>query len=334
MVIAVKKILSLRKYFYLLPCCVFLGFIPFITVKVNNINQLKAKPLNLSSCLSSNNLEQVMNDYAGSSLIFDIEGNILTEGNLSLPSTFVENVTFKNYVVRKGDTISSICKKFGLSNISTIIAVNDIKNVRSIPAGMKLVIPSCDGLFHTVAKNESLSSISIKYNISVENLVDCNDLSSETISSGLKLFIPGARLNSDVLEKAMGELFIYPIKTGWRISSYFGHRKDPFSGVDSNHTGVDFACPKGTPIHVSKTGTVSYTGFSRIYGNYVIVKHSDGYQTLYAHMSKILATKGTKVTQGTTIGRVGSTGYSTGNHLHFTVYKDGKLVNPLSLLKK
>ena len=78
---------------------------------------------------------------------------------------------------------------------------------------------------------------------------------------------------------------------------------------------------------------MSFAGYSNIYGNYVIIKHANGYQTLYAHMSKILAKKGQWVSQGTRIGLVGSTGYSTGPHLHFTVYKNGQLVNPMTLIK-
>ena len=93
------------------------------------------------------------------------------------------------------------------------------------------------------------------------------------------------------------------------------------------------ACPTGTPIYASMSGTVQVAGWHNSYGNYVIIKHKDGYQTLYGHMSKILTTKGEKVTQGQKIGLVGSTGYSTGPHLHFTVYKNGTLVDPLTLLK-
>ena len=81
------------------------------------------------------------------------------------------------------------------------------------------------------------------------------------------------------------------------------------------------------------SGRVTTTGINRVYGNYVIIDHGNGYQTLYAHMSKIIASKGQWVSQGTRIGLVGSTGYSTGPHLHFTVYKNGKLVDPMTVLK-
>ena len=267
----------------------------------------------------------------------DENGNVLaSDGSvLSVASIGIgEAVTYQTYTVRSGDSISTISRKFGLSNISTLIAVNNIENVRSLRSGQKLKIPSTDGLVYKVASGDSLNSLSVKYHVSVEEILDANDLASETLSVGMELFIPGAKMDATQLKKAMGELFVYPITASWRLTSRFGRRADPFTGVASNHTGIDMACPTGTPIRAAMSGTVVYSGWSNIFGNYVIINHGNGYQTLYGHMSKILAKKGQHVEQTTKIGLVGSTGYSTGPHLHFTVYKNGKLVDPLTLLKK
>lgn len=246
---------------------------------------------------------------------------------------FCQPVTFQSYKVLPGDSISSITKKFGLSNISTLIAVNDIDNVRQLRAGQKLKIPSIDGLFYTVQKGNSLQGISLKYNVTIEDLLDVNELESSELAVGQVIFVPGAKLEPQVLSKAMGELFRSPLKTSYRLTSHFGPRADPFTGARSNHTGVDMACPTGTPILASASGTITYSGTSPVFGYYVIINHGNGYQSLYGHMSKILAKKGQWVSQGTRIGLVGSTGYSTGPHLHFTVFKNGKLVDPLSLIK-
>ena len=137
----------------------------------------------------------------------------------------------------------------------------------------------------------------------------------------------------EILITTMGDKFIMPIAAKFRWSSPYGARIDPIAGVKSFHTGTDMACPTGTPILASMSGKVIATGENRVYGLYVIIDHGNGYQTLYAHMSKIIATKGKWVSQGTRIGLVGSTGYSTGPHLHFTVYKNGKMINPMSVLK-
>ena len=212
--------------------------------------------------------------------------------------------------------------------------MNGIDNVRTLMAGQKIRIPNQYGIVYTIQKGDSLNSISIKHRVSVEEIVDANELADEKLSAGGELFIPGARMDSASLKKAMGELFICPISQSYRISSYFGRRQDPFSGVLSEHTGVDLACPTGTPINATMSGKIVKTGWTTIFGNYVIINHGNGYQTLYAHMSKILCRTGQSVSQGTRIGLVGSTGYSTGPHLHFTVYKNGRLVDPLSLIKR
>lgn len=327
-----------RRFLWLLPVCVAALVVPVLLMRAVDHAQGFARPVSFEKSDQSQYdlLNTVMSDFAldgaathdRNGTVFSADGSaVVTDGS------FKDIVTFSQYTVRAGDTISGISQKFGLGNISTLIAVNNIDNVRSLRSGQKLVVPSIDGLVHIVAPGESLNTVAETYDVSVEDLVDVNDLDSEILEAGVKLFVPGARLDSDVLRKAMGEVFSYPITARWRLTSRFGRRADPFTGVASNHTGIDMACPSGTPIYSALSGTVAYTGFSSVFGNYVIVKHYDGYQTLYGHMSKITTTKGASVSQGTKIGLVGSTGYSTGPHLHFTVYKNGKLVDPLTVLK-
>ena len=104
---------------------------------------------------------------------------------------------------------------------------------------------------------------------------------------------------------------MYPIKANWRLSSNYGKRADPFTGVSSFHTGIDMAVPMKTPVYASADGTVKTVSWSNVYGNYIIISHADGYQTLYAHLYSASAKQGQKVTQGTKIGLVGNTGYSS-----------------------
>lgn len=288
--------------------------------------------INYSDSLDITNLNALMASFAKeNSTDFDANGNLL-DASVCVQSV-TQPVTFQTYKVRSGDTISGIAKKFGLSNISTLISINDISNVRQLCAGQKLRIPSIDGIVYTVKKGDSINSIVEKNGIRLETLLDVNELNSENLTVGQQLFLPGVGLDSNTLRNAMGELFKLPIKASFRWSSPYGWRTDPIKGVRSFHTGTDMAAPAGTPILASNSGKVSFTGVSNVFGNYVIINHDNGYQTLYAHMSKIIAKKGQWVSQGTIIGLVGSTGYSTGNHLHFTVYKNGKLVDPMSVLK-
>ncbi len=283
----------------------------------------------LDSAMSKFAMEDIISDVDENGNVLDENGKILTAASIGI----AQKVVFQNYKVHSGDSISTITRHFGLSNISTLIAVNNIGNVRTLKSGQVLRIPSQDGMVHKVLEGDSLNAISVKYHVSVEEILDANDLTSDVLAKGAELFIPGAKMDSASLKKAMGELFVCPLKIKYRISSYFGHRKDPFTGAPSNHTGVDMACPQGTPIYSAMSGKVVYVGWSNIFGNYVIINHGNGYQTLYAHMLKTLAKTGTYVDQSTKIGLVGSTGYSTGPHLHFTVYKNGKLADPLTLIK-
>ncbi len=132
-----------------------------------------------------------------------------------------------------------------------------------------------------------------------------------------------------------GDDFKNPLKSAkFYLTSQFGPRIDPISHVASNHNGIDMACPTGTPVYATRKGVVDVAGWHKQYGNYVVIRHADGYKSLYAHMSKLLTEKGEKVDQGDKVGLVGTTGYSTGPHLHFTVYKNNNLVDPLTLAFK
>ncbi len=328
--LALKK---LGAFLWVIPLLAAIIMIPFGLEKAFDAFQSRANPLMLKDA-ALNELEflnQAMSRFALSTGdAIDDDGNI--DGGAGTP-VFHDKISFKNYTVKTGDTIGGITRKFGLKNISTIIAVNGIDNVRQVYSGQKLKIPSFDGLTYTVNAGASLQGISAKYGIAVEDILDANDLDTMNITVGQELFIPGAHLDRDTLRKAMGETWALPLKIRWRLTSKCGWRGDPFTGVRQYHPGIDMACSSGTPIYAALGGKVLAAGFSRIYGNYIIIDHRNGYQTLYGHMSKKISSAGDYVQQGQKIGLVGSTGYSTGPHLHFTVYKNGKVVDPLTLLK-
>lgn len=335
--------LGISKFFSTLLSMVVLVAAPVSVYRGLSFFENHTTPYKLET-LTNNYETEVLNSAMSRFAMFDTladnvdaSGNVLASDGSILTSASVgvgETVTFQNYTVRSGDSISTISRKFGLANISTLIAVNNIVNVRTIYSGQVLRIPSVDGIMYRVSSGDSLNSLSVRFHVSVEEILDANDLSSDILPEGMELFIPGVKMDTDSLKKAMGELFIYPITAHWRLTSKFGPRRDPFTGVASNHTGIDMACPTGTPIRAAMSGRVVFAGWSNIFGNYIIINHGNGYQTLYGHMSKTLAKQGEIVDQNTKIGLVGSTGYSTGPHLHFTVYKNGNLVDPLSLLKK
>ncbi len=324
------KALLITILAFILVSCAAAGILCFASWQEKHTSPLT---LQADPELEIARLDKMMADFAMENYGNISEDGDITDADFTKAIVFTQPVSFQTYKVQKGDTISGIAKKFGLGNISTLISVNDIGNVRSLCAGQKLKIPSMDGITYKVKSGESLASIASKNNISQDAILDVNDLTNETLQVGQVIFLPGAKLDQKTLNLAMGDQFIIPIKASYRISSPFGARLDPITGKKSYHKGQDFACPTGTPIYSSMGGKVIFSGETWLYGKHIIIDHGNGYQTLYAHMSKIIATKGTYVTQGTRIGLVGNTGYSTGPHLHFTVYKNGNPVNPMAVLK-
>jgi murein DD-endopeptidase MepM/ murein hydrolase activator NlpD len=130
------------------------------------------------------------------------------------------------------------------------------------------------------------------------------------------------------VDYAGGEL-LWPVPGNYRITSPFGGRYDPISGVWSTHGGTDIAALNGTPIVAANSGVVLMAGWNNSYGNFVLIDHGGGISTLYGHSSKLLVYAGQTVSRGETIALVGSTGYSTGNHLHFEVRINGVRTDPM-----
>ncbi|MDR1971519.1 MAG: M23 family metallopeptidase [Treponema sp.] len=235
-----------------------------------------------------------------------------------------------SYRIERGDMIGGLARKFGL-NQDTLISYNNIKNTRLLQIGQFLKIPNQDGILHTVKQGDTLSGLAERYQVEPEAIKTVNELFSDTIHQGTELFIPGARLDWINLQEINGDLFIWPI-SGY-ITSPYGYRNSPFTGVRQFHSGIDIGAVSGTPIKAAMSGRIIVAGWSDIYGNYVVVSHHSGYRTLYGHMSLIRVKSGQYVSTGQRIGDVGSTGLSTNPHLHFTVYKNGVTVNPRTLMK-
>lgn len=244
------------------------------------------------------------------------------------------SLTYQTYRVKSGDMIGFIADDFNITQ-DTIISVNNIRQSRLIQPGQYLKIPSMPGIIYTVKKSgETPLSVAEKYDINAEKCAMVNNLSvSSELEAGTSLFVPDAELDWATRQEINGDLFKNPVHVRYWLSSPYGWRDSPFNpGKRTFHGGMDMACSHGIPVYAALDGKVTATGYNATYGNYIIVTHHSGYKTLYAHLSSITCRKGNFVYTNTMIGRVGSTGMSTGPHLHFTVYKNGKTVNPALLL--
>ncbi|MDR2718639.1 MAG: M23 family metallopeptidase [Treponema sp.] len=254
---------------------------------------------------------------------------------------------FSSYTVKEGDVPGGVARQFGLST-STLMAVNNIKNSRNLQIGKVLRVPNQDGVFYIVRKGDTLSGIATKHKAEIIEIRVANELFSENINPNTSLFIPGATAaweeervvvnvsvsstTTSISPSVVSNLtMIWPIHG--RLTSYYGYRRNPISGGRSFHDGLDIAAVTGTPIKAAMAGRVESVGYDNVYGNYVLITHSDGYRTLYGHMDSFCTRGGSYVTTDDVIGYVGSTGQSTGSHLHFTVYKNGSSINPRTVLR-
>lgn len=238
-------------------------------------------------------------------------------------------VEVSRYTLQDGDTVTSVAKNAGLT-VETVLSFNKIQSPRTLRPGQTLQLPSRDGIWVALESPRPVAALADTYQVYPELIVLANRLPEFTKSVEGGVFIPGGKLDPLELRKLLGEYFLWPTKGG-RITSFFGRRNDPFTGLKSSHSGVDIATYHGAPVLAAGSGTVMATGYDSILGNYIKVNQGQGFVAVYGHLSAILTQPGRKIAGGQLIGKVGSTGYSTGPHLHFSAYRWGKLLNPMSL---
>lgn len=251
------------------------------------------------------------------------------------------------YTVQLGDTVSSIANSFGLT-VNTVLWANDLGNYSLIRPGNKLTIPPYSGLLYKVKSGDNLSRIASTYKVDKEEIYKYNDLTdSSSLKIGQELILPGASKivaskprpskntssnkspvintsNKVPTKKSTQGSMLWPTE-GRRITQYFSWA----------HNGLDIANRIGTPIYASEAGTVQIaaTGWNGGYGNTVLINHGNGKKTRYGHLTTLYVKVGSKVEKGENIGTMGSTGRSTGPHLHFEVVINGTRYNPLNYIK-
>lgn len=183
------------------------------------------------------------------------------------------------------------------------------------------------------AKAEKLKQDKLRYVKETETNIALRQREIEKFNEQSK------KLEATIIRNSTGGVFIegkfnWPLPGRTRISSPYGNRPNPFgTGRMEFHTGIDIPAPTGETARASASGTVIYAGWLSSYGNLVVIDHGGGYSTAYAHNSKILVSVGQKVAAGQTIALIGSTGYSTGPHMHFEVRRNGKHTNPLNWVR-
>ncbi|PLX21500.1 hypothetical protein C0584_02425 [Candidatus Parcubacteria bacterium] len=249
------------------------------------------------------------------------------------------------YIVESGDTVSTIARKFDIS-VNTILWENNLSSYSLIRPGDELSILPESGISYTIKSGDTLSGISRANDAELKDILDANNLSlSSSLKVGQKLVIPGGskivqtatiastqkvysgieaikNIVTPSAPKTAANKMAWPT-VGNRITQYYSWR----------HKGLDIANKTGTPLFAADSGTIEFVGWSNGYGYNILINHGGGKKTRYAHMSKFYVEKNDEVGKGEAIGEMGSTGWSTGPHIHFEVIIDGVKYNPLNYIR-
>jgi murein DD-endopeptidase MepM/ murein hydrolase activator NlpD len=261
----------------------------------------------------------------------------------------------ETYAVTEGDTIGSIAQEFGV-NVGTILWSNNLTERQYIRPGDTLKIPPVSGVLVTVKKGDTLTKLAATYSGSEEEIREFNKIASDSsVNVGTELMIPGgeppapqqtliaiasrtreqqtsgsAGVAANIKKPADADTAELPSTrlqwptNGRAITQYYGW----------NHTGVDIDGDFTSPLYASYDGVVTTAGWNTGgYGLQILIKHPNGMTTRYAHASKLFVKVGSEVKRGEVIAMMGSTGRSTGSHLHYEVYVNGKRVNPLTYIR-
>ncbi len=252
----------------------------------------------------------------------------------SLKISFVE--------IKKGDNYWKIARDYN-TNIDSLIGVNIFWEDLLARVGDVVAVPDQKGVLEFITDYRQIGDLAQEYGVGVDDIqVQKTPLFYSFYykfiadRKPIAVFIKDAKPCSSNMTSALAvkfelrEMFRSPL--GGRLSSFYGNRKHPVYNTRRFHNGLDIAAKHGTLVGAARGGRVVATGWNGGYGKTVVVEHDKGYKTLYGHLSQINVRTGQSVSAGTILGRVGSTGLSTGPHLHFTLWHNGKLINPMDVL--
>ncbi|OGG52428.1 hypothetical protein A2851_05280 [Candidatus Kaiserbacteria bacterium RIFCSPHIGHO2_01_FULL_53_29] len=258
--------------------------------------------------------------------IVDDSALLPEEGPSGTPAEYdkPKDATISTYVVREGDTLSGIAKLFNVTP-STILWANDLSSASKLKVGQTLTVLPVTGVRYQIKKGDTLISVAKRFGADATEIANYNGIDDAALAAGVDIIIPDGEISAPTPAKTPGKTVTAAAKygTGAQIGYYMAPlaRYVETQGIHG-YNGVDLGAPIGTSVMAAADGTVVTAksgGYNGGYGNYVVVQHGNGSQTLYAHMSKVATYAGASVVQGQVIGSVGSTGKSTGAHLHFEI---------------
>jgi murein DD-endopeptidase MepM/ murein hydrolase activator NlpD len=244
------------------------------------------------------------------------------------PARIAESLTVYTYIPGEGEDLLALAARCNIP-YGTIASINRFAHPEDLRAGGLLLLPSIPGIF---IPEEPATDL--------ERLIASSRNSEEGVFISLGeadrqerfFFIPGADLSPTERVFFLNRGFRFPLRH-FTITSPYGPRINPVTGRYGVHQGLDLAAPEGSPVYAAREGTVQDLGEDPVYGRYIIIGHRDNWVSLYGHLSKIETALREEVQSGTLIGRVGSSGQSTGPHLHFELRQNGRAQDPGRLLR-
>jgi len=252
------------------------------------------------------------------------------------------SVEFRIVEVHQGDNFWKIARDYETS-IDSLIGANIYWEDLLARIGQKVIVPSERGVLDFAADFSEIDALAEQYGVNrddmeIQKLPFLYSLYYKFSKNRkpVAVFIKDVKPKTENMTAALAgrfelrEMFRSPL--GGRLSSFFGNRKHPVYSRRKFHNGLDIAAKHGTLVGAARAGKVVSTGWNGGYGKTVVIEHNKGYKTLYGHLSQINVRPGQVVEAGRIVGRVGSTGLSTGPHLHFTLWHNGKLINPMDVL--
>ena len=327
---------------------------------------LRANGLKDANRLAENQLLLIPNDASN---IEDTLDEVRTrQMRVAATKEKVEPLKVKSYTVAQGDSLWSISNAQNIE-LDTLVGSNTFKTSATLKAGAVLRIPNQDGIFYVMKNGENIEAVSKRYGVNMSKIRQVNpEVDVALLKNGDEIFLPGARPEGLVekqesvkvvdnkktptpptkkspsapapkptgrdlaVRPPSGRGFRWPLMG--RINSPFGWRQHPITKRRDFHTGIDIKGNRNDPIKAAGGGKVVYSGWMGGYGKTLVIEHPNGQSTLYAHCSSLLAGKGATVSQSQIVAKVGTTGRSTGPHLHFEVRNGNSPVNPIKYLSK
>lgn len=238
-------------------------------------------------------------------------------------------ISFYKYIAKKDDSLISIASRCSIRQ-DTLATINSISESKEQIVGRTLFLPTCDGLY--IPENPK-NSFEILLSNEIKEFIN-NDTSKIKHKNESFYFVPQKKFSPLLRAYFLNPGMSPPLEKSILTSSY-GMRISPVSGKWKMHKGIDLAAPRGSKVIACREGFVKHaiTG-NEIYGNYIILRHPNGMESLYAHLDTINVVKGQKVVTAQKLGTVGMTGLTTGPHLHFEISQNGSPLNPEKYLKK